>query len=199
MMHTAWSGNRNCGISQFRAKLLPMHPVQASHVPGIRQLEQMPQIVGAIVAGATDREVRWKPSATRWSVLEVLGHLTHVEVYGFRARVERILAEDGPLLANYDPDALIATGAYDQPDIATALAAYERERARSIELLKTIRSEQLLRGAVHGVLGPVTLGNLLNEWPFHDLGHMRQIAELIRTVRFYPHVGGWQQFYNPNP
>jgi hypothetical protein len=176
-----------------------MQPAQASTVPGLEQLERMPEIINAIVAGASDEALRWKPSPTRWSVLEVLGHLAHVEVHGFRGRTERILAEENPLLENYDPDALIAAGAYDQPDVATALASYRRERARSVELLRSIRPEQLSRSAVHGVLGPVTLRNLLHEWPYHDVGHMRQVAELVRTARFYPHIGGWQQFYDPKP
>jgi hypothetical protein len=176
-----------------------MQPAKASLVPGLEQLEGMPDMITTVIAGASDDEVRWKPAPTRWSIVEVLGHLAHVEVHGFRGRTERILAEDNPLLENYDPDALVEAGAYRQPDLATALEEYRRERARSIELLRTIQPEHLTRPAVHGVLGPVTLGNLLNEWPFHDIGHMRQIAELIRTVRFYPHVGGWRQFYNPNP
>ena len=96
-------------------------------------------------------------------------------------------------------DALVAAGAYTQPDVATALAVYRRERAVSIELLRKVRAEDLPRPAVHGVLGAVTLDNLLNEWTYHDMGHLRQITELMRTVRFYPNVGAWRQFYNPNP
>src|SRR5688572_32630916 len=176
-----------------------MQPATINFIPGLEQLERMPDMIATVIGGATDNEVRWKPAPTRWSILEVLGHLAHVEAHGFRGRVQRILAEDNPLLENYDPDALVAAGAYQHPDIATALGVYRRERERSIELLRTIRPEQLARSAVHGVLGTVTLGNLLNEWPFHDLGHLRQIAELVRTARFYPNVGAWRQFYNPNP
>jgi hypothetical protein len=176
-----------------------MHPARASAVPGLQQLEQMPDIVALLIDGATDEEVRWKPSPTRWSVLEVLGHVAHVEVHGFRRRAERIITEENPLLENYDPDALMATGAYEQRDGAAALAAYKQERARSVEFLRSVQPEHLRRTGVHGVLGAVTLGNLLNEWPYHDIGHMRQIAELMRTMRFFPHIGGWQQFYQPNP
>jgi hypothetical protein len=176
-----------------------MHPAKASVIPGLQQLERMPDMITTVIAGATDEELCWKPAPMRWSVLEVLGHLAHVETHGFRRRAQRILAEDNPLLENYDPDALVAAGAYKHADIASALEVYSRERAHSIELLRTIRAEDLARPAVHGVLGAVTLGNLLNEWPFHDMGHLRQITELMRTVRFYPNVGAWRQFYNPNP
>src|SRR5215213_9110919 len=163
-----------------------MQPAKASFIPGLEQLERMPDMIATVIAGATDHEVRWKPAPTRWSVLEVLGHLAHVEAHGFRGRAQRILAEDNPLLENYDPDALVAAGAYKHADIASALEVYRRERERSIELLRTVRAQDLPRPAVHGVLGTVTLGNLLNEWPFHDMGHLRQITELMRTVRFYP-------------
>jgi hypothetical protein len=176
-----------------------MQAAKASLVPGLEQLERMPDMIATVIAGATDDEVRWKPAPARWSILEVLGHLAHVEAHGFRGRAQRILAEDNPLLENYDPDALVATGAYQQPNVVTALELYRRERERSVELLRTVQPEDLARPAVHGVLGAITLGNLLNEWPFHDLGHLRQITELTRTVRFYPHLGAWRQFYKLNP
>jgi hypothetical protein len=113
--------------------------------------------------------------------------------------VERILAEDNPLLPSYDPDVFAADGTYDHPDVESAFSAYERERALSLAVLKAIPASALSRLAVHGKLGPLTLSNLLNEWPFHDIGHLQQIAEIVRAVRYYPHLGPWQKFYTLKP
>ena len=62
-----------------------------------------------------------------------------------------------------------------------------------------MREADLVRTGVHGDLGPVTLRNLLNEWPLHDLGHVRQIAELVRARRFHPNLGPWQAIYPMKP
>jgi len=39
----------------------------------------------------------------------------------------------------------------------------------------------------------------MNEWAFHDLGHIRQIAELYRTRAFYEKSGPFQRYANPKP
>jgi hypothetical protein len=167
--------------------------------PGYNLLESMPDTIAAVVAGLLREQAHWKPAPDRWSVVDVLGHMAHVEVHGFRQRVERILAEENPRLENYDPDEQRAAGRYAQADLETALQAFTEARGKSLALLRTIPSDAYERGAIHASLGPVTLGNLLHEWPFHDLGHLRQIAELVRAVRFYPHMGAWQSFYTLQP
>jgi hypothetical protein len=52
-------------------------------------------------------------------------------------------------------------------------------------MLEALPPDSVTRTGVHGQLGPITAGNLLNEWPLHDLGHIRQVAELIRAVKYY--------------
>ena len=167
--------------------------------PGYEQLAAMPGLLRSVTAGMSNEEARWKVDPGRWSTLEVLEHLVHVEAHGFRGRAARILAEDEPLLPNYDPDALMRAGSCTQPDLATALDEFERARTLSLHLLQQLQPGQFARAATHSTLGRVTLGDLLHEWPFHDLGHLRQIAEIVRAVRFHPHMGPWRQFYTVRP
>jgi hypothetical protein len=168
-------------------------------VPGFQQLAAMPDVLRGLLAHVSDEVTGWKPAPNRWSVQEVLGHLAHVEVHGFRQRVERMLAEDNPSLENYDPDAFLAQGAYHFGACGEALQLFGLERVRSLDLLRSLAPEALARTGVHAALGPVTIGNLVHEWPFHDLGHLRQIAEILRARLFYPHMGAWQKFYTVAP
>ena len=57
----------------------------------------------------------------------------------------------------------------------------------------------LSRTARHSVLGAFTLENLLNEWALHDLGHIRQMAELVRAQLYYPGIGVFQAEYILKP
>jgi hypothetical protein len=159
----------------------------------------MPDILRGLLAHVDDDATAWKPTPTRWSVREVLGHLYHVEIHGFRGRVERMLREDNPSLESYDPDAQYAAGAYDFPACSDALQLFSTERVRSLDLLRSLPPEALERPGNHAVLGPVTMRNLIHEWPFHDLGHLRQIAELVRARLFYPEMGPWRRFYTVAP
>ncbi|MCW5978607.1 MAG: DinB family protein [Bryobacteraceae bacterium] len=170
-----------------------------SEFPGILQLRATPGILRSLTAALTGDEAAWKPASGRWSVLEALGHLRHVELGGFRGRLERIFAEDNPTLPPYDPDEFAAAGLYGGRTLASALDEFEAERARSLAFLETVPAERINRSAAHGELGPITASNLLHEWPLHDLGHVRQVAELVRAVKYYPHIGAWQKFYTLNP
>jgi hypothetical protein len=55
------------------------------------------------------------------------------------------------------------------------------------------------RSGQHSSIGRITIGQLMNEWAFHDLGHIRQIAELFRSRAFFPAIGPFQQFYTIKP
>lgn len=153
-----------------------------------------------LLAGTVDEaQAAWKPASNRWSVLEVLGHLCHVERFGFRSRLEKILGEDGPSIQDYDPDGYAAAGLYRRPDLKTALDEFEGERVKSLKVLATVKPVDLDRTGLHSALGRFNAGHLLHEWCFHDLGHVRQLAELVRAARYYPRMGPWQDFYTMAP
>jgi hypothetical protein len=170
-----------------------------SEFPGILQLRATPPVLRNLVSALAEEEAAWKPSEKRWSVLEVLGHLCHVELIGFRGRMERLIREENPHVAGYDPDVYAAQGLYGGRTVAGALDEFERVRQESLAFLSGLPIDLLRRPGVHQEIGPITVGQLLHEWPLHDLGHVRQAAELIRTVKYYPHIGPWQRFYTMNP
>jgi hypothetical protein len=57
----------------------------------------------------------------------------------------------------------------------------------------------IARTGNHEEAGMVTIGQFLNEWACHDLGHIRQIAELYRARAFYPNIGTFQRYYSLKP
>jgi hypothetical protein len=55
------------------------------------------------------------------------------------------------------------------------------------------------RHAVHKEVGPITLAQMLNEWALHDLGHIRQIAELVRARKYLAGAGPLAASYELKP
>jgi hypothetical protein len=51
----------------------------------------------------------------------------------------------------------------------------------------------------HPAVGEVELSQLLSLWAFHDLGHIRQVAELVRAVSFWDGIGSLQVYYSVHP
>jgi uncharacterized damage-inducible protein DinB len=176
-----------------------MQNVSPAHIPGMHEMMALPTILRAVLSGITGKESSWKPSPQRWCILEVLGHLCHVESHSFRPRIEIMLKETDPEFPDYDPSVYEAASLFNRADLTAALDEFEQERARSLELLRTIPSSALTRTGRHSALGTVTMGQLLHHFAMHDLGHLRQIIELIRAVKFYPGVGPWVRYDKVSP
>lgn len=167
-------------------------------IPGIAVLEQTPIIIEKIVSSATDEQMSWKPATDRWSISEVLAHLAEAEVVAFRERIRAMIENSNPPIEGYDQNAAYAAGKYAGHGREN-LKKFCHERDRSLSFLRYVSPEVLARKGQHSKIGPITVSHVLNEWAFHDLGHIRQIAELFRSRAFYPHSGPFQQYYTIKP
>jgi hypothetical protein len=165
----------------------------------LAQLEKTPGILREMIAGLTAEDLAWKPAPDRFSIAEVLTHLAHTERVAYRPKYESFASDDRPDLKAYDVDALVASGAYSGQDAIEALAEFERLRASSLEFLRSLPPGAAERVGHHRRVGDIRLIELLNECAYHDLGHIRQIAELTRARKYYPNMGAYSKYYSVNP
>jgi hypothetical protein len=168
-----------------------------SHV--VEQLVTTPDILRALISHLSAAEANWKPAPQRFSIAEVVAHLRDTEAQVFRTRVQRMVDEDGPQLDAYDQEAIAAAGGYTGQSAQEALKHFQKHRTDNLTYVKNLSAEIGNRVGIHPELGQITIAQLLNEWAFHDLGHLRQIAELLRAYRFYPNLGAFQKYYAVNP
>jgi DinB family protein len=168
-------------------------------LPGLDQLESTPEILRLLMGGLSEEDTKWKVADNRWSIAEVLEHLSHVEGHCFRARVELMVSQDNPAIEPYDQDAYYAAGQYSGRDAEDSFDHYEEQRELNLEYLRGLPESAGRRTGIHGKLGLMTVSDLMNEWAFHDLGHVRQIAEIIRALKYYPGMGPFRKFYKVNP
>jgi hypothetical protein len=127
----------------------------------------------------------------------VLAHLADAEEKGFLSRFRAIASEDNPLLPAYDQLALFRSGA--KFDGIAELANFEKRRRETLAFLHTQPPSVSARSGRHQELGSVTFEQVLNEFPFHDLGHIRQVIDLYRSHAFYPNMGAIQSYYKIDP
>lgn len=69
---------------------------------------------------------------------------------------------------------------YRDRDPEEDFAHFEEQRETNVEYLRSLPAGSGERKAVHESLGEFTLAEMLHEWALHDLGHVRQVAELVR-------------------
>src|SRR5256885_16742576 len=75
----------------------------------------------------------------------------------------------------------------------------EEQRENNIEFLGTPPAGTGDRLALHKEYGEITMSQMLNEWALHDLGHIRQIAELARARKYQAGAGPMAASYNLKP
>ena len=149
------------------------------------------------MTGISDEDARWKPAADRFSVAEVLAHLSHSEGHCYRARLDKFLAEEMPEF-EFD-DAQMHLELYRNADPEEEFAHFEDQRETNVELLRGLPAEAGRRKAKHPAAGEITLSQMLHEWALHDLGHVRQVAELVRARKYLSGAGRLGEDYKLTP
>ena len=70
-------------------------------LPCLDLLEATPGILRGLMTELTEEDACWKPAPERFSVAEVLAHLSHSEGHCYRMRLDRFMAETRP---QFEPD-----------------------------------------------------------------------------------------------
>jgi hypothetical protein len=127
----------------------------------------------------TDAEhALWKQSAEKWSLRQIVYHLSQTEEKDFRPRLEKTLrdaSEDWkPLVAS--EMRLEETGG--ALDLNEYLQNFLAEREKSIDWLKTIESPAWENSHRHNEQLTLAAGDLLASWLAHDYLHIKQIIRL---------------------
>ena len=146
------------------------------------------------ISTLSGREMRDRPAPGKWSVQEVLAHLADVEEVGMRARVAAIIEQENPTLPAFDQEARAVQLRYNRMDPRRSLARFERQRRANLRWLRKLRPAQLKRQGVHQTVGKISAEELINEWAFHDLGHLKQILD-IKRYGLYSRIGNMRAFY----
>ena len=166
-------------------------------LPCIEMLAATPGILRGLMSEISDEDARWNPAAGRFSIAEVLAHLSHSEGHCYRLRLDRFLAEERPEL---EPDeASFYLDLYRNADPEEAFDHFEDQRIINVAVLRSLTDDAGKRVALHRAAGEITLVNMLHEWTLHDLGHVRQVAELVRARKYLAGAGPLGGDYHLKP
>lgn len=166
-------------------------------LPCLVLLEATPGIVRALMTELTDADARWKPAPDRFSIAEVLAHLSHSEKHCYRMRLDQFMAETRPEFES--DDAQMYLDLYRDADPDEAFARFQERRENNIEYLRNLPAGAGDRRALHQEYREITMSHMLHEWALHDLAHIRQIAELVRARKYLAGAGPMGVSYNLKP
>lgn len=173
-----------------------MQPLSPGSIQApISLLEKTPALLEILLRDVPQDMLEWKPAAKRWSIAEVLGHMVEIEKL-YEQRTHRIVMEDSPTLSKYE---VLPEAELQMKSLRQHLEEFIPLRRAFVFYLHSIPASAGARTGQHAELGKISLSQMLHELANHDLGHLRQIAELYRARAFHPYAGPFQRYSNPKP
>ncbi len=145
-------------------------------------LAATPHKLARLVRGLTPSQLRKAPAPGKWSICEILAHLTEAEiVIGWRLR--SIINSSGILIQAYDQDAWAANQGYRSIDPERSVETFRVLRAFNLAFLKSLKPEMMERYGTHSERGKETVAHTIRMAAGHDLNHFGQIERIARDIR----------------
>lgn len=141
----------------------------------IETLKHIPVRVDEQIRGLPDSALRFRPSESKSSIKEIVGHLKE-QAEGWQKRLYMIWSQTDPFLPDFDTDAAASDGKYQEADIATLMEAYRKARLETVDLLDHAVDWTRL-GQVRGT-GRRTMKQLAEWLIAEESKHVQQISRL---------------------
>jgi hypothetical protein len=148
----------------------------------VRSVAETPGAIRQLVSRMARADLSRRPAGQTWSVLEHICHLRDIEQEGYAVRIEKILDQDHPFLADLDGDKLAAERDYNRQPFDDALLSFVEARENNVRKLRDLSDEQAGRSALFENVGVITLAQLVQMMWEHDRDHLRQLGELCAQM-----------------
>jgi hypothetical protein len=146
-----------------------------------KELTHSTEMIRPLLDGLNQQEAQLKPSAGKWSILEVTCHLYDEEIEDFREHLDFILHRQDEEWHSIAPQAWVKLRKYNQQDFKTMKGKFFRERNKSLRWLKSLKNTdwKIVYKSKRGVM---SAGDMFASWVAHDNLHIRQLVELRRML-----------------
>ena len=150
----------------------------------VERLAGFPAWIETSAASIPASKATWRPKGAEFSWVEQLCHLRDIEREAYHFRIVRILEEnERPLFADFNGSAIAVERKYQTQDPVRAFNTYRAERARNVDILRSVSDAQLERRGTFGGIEGFPLSQLIGWMISHDADHQGQIEALIAAGR----------------
>jgi hypothetical protein len=148
----------------------------------LKLLAAAPKRLERLVKGFHAATLRKRPAPQKWSIVEIVLHLTDSELArSFRIRL--ILGTPGTPLQAFDQDAWVVALHYDKRSVQKALEEFRVLREANLALFRTLSPKQWKQEGFHAERGKETVESLVRLAAGHDINHIRQIEAILAAHR----------------
>jgi hypothetical protein len=148
----------------------------------LADLAAMPDYLAAAFAGLSPADAGAAGPDGALAPVEQCWHLADLEREGYGLRIERLLREVDPVLADFDGARIARERAYRSRSLAEGLAAFRQARSQNLARLRALGPADWPRTGSQDGVGPIALCDVPAMMAEHDAGH-RQEIEAWRRAR----------------
>lgn len=139
---------------------------------------ETPAKLARLIEGASVPQLRRRPAADKWSVVEVLAHLAEDEI-ATSWRYRQMIEHDGETLNGFDQELWAKLGDYASWDTRQALELFRLLREANLRMLGSLSPQQWERSGNHVERGKLTVRDLARHMAAHDVNHVKQVEKLL--------------------
>lgn len=110
----------------------------------IEEYNQDYALLREAVEGLSEEELRFQPAPGKWSIHQIVIHVTDSEILSTH-RLRKVLAEEEPLLLSFDQETWVDNLGYERLDLEQHLLLFQMLRASMLPILENLTTEQLER------------------------------------------------------
>lgn len=139
------------------------------------RLEAMPAYLEESFSGLSADAARRSGADGLFSPVEQVWHLADLEQEGFGLRIERLMAEDEPVLSDFDGAAIASARNYKERSLAEGLQKFRQARLANLATLRMTAQASWERTGTQIGMGRISLCDMPGFMAQHDLAHRAEI------------------------
>ena len=144
-------------------------------------LQRTPKRLRSLLKGLTKRQLNKAPVRGKWTITQLICHLTDTEiVLSFRLRLA--IAESGGPLQAMNEKLWAKHLGYSGGDAQERLALLTLLRNENVRLLRSLSPSQWKRFGMHAERGKETVSRMAQMYAGHDVNHVAQILSIRRSL-----------------
>lgn len=144
----------------------------------LQEYEEGPDLVTEAVKDVPKDIIDVVPGPGRWSIHEILVHLSDSEIVGSE-RIRRALAEDNPTIQVYNEKEWSQRLEYQERDASLALTLITVLRKVNVDILANLRRKDWSRVAIHSERGPLTVADYVQTY----IGLCHHYVDQINAIK----------------